>query len=132
MKTAYILAGLIAGGFLLGYATAIFWAPTYFPNLFKAAAQPSNIREYTIFIEPAQIQIAPGVVWNAWTYNGTVPGPTIHVKVGDIIRIRAVNKLNLTHSLHPHLPYYDLKHDGSQVNIITGVGKGSMIPPGGE
>jgi FtsP/CotA-like multicopper oxidase with cupredoxin domain len=53
-------------------------------------------------------------------------------RVGDLIRVRAVNKLDLTHSLHPHLPFYDLKHDGSQINILTGVGKGSMIPPGGE
>jgi FtsP/CotA-like multicopper oxidase with cupredoxin domain len=27
---------------------------------------------------------------------------------------------------------YDPKHDGSPVNVITGVGAGSMIPPGGE
>ncbi|MEM2095314.1 MAG: multicopper oxidase domain-containing protein [Candidatus Caldarchaeum sp.] len=132
MKTAYILAGLISAGFLLGYTTAIFWAPTVFPNLFGARAQQANVHEYTIFIEPARIEIAPGVFWNAWTYNGTVPGPTLYAKVGDLIRIRAINKLNLTHSLHPHLPYYDLKHDGSQINILTGVGAGSMIPPGGE
>jgi FtsP/CotA-like multicopper oxidase with cupredoxin domain len=132
MKTAYIIAALLAAGFLAGYVTAVFWAPTFFPNIFKAVAQQGNVREYTIIIQPAQIELAPGVVWNAWTYNGTVPGPTLYAKVGDLIRIRAINKLNLTHSLHPHLPYYDLQHDGSQVNILTGVGKGSMIPPDGE
>jgi FtsP/CotA-like multicopper oxidase with cupredoxin domain len=132
MKTAYVIAALLAAGFLAGYVTAVFWAPTFFPNIFKAVAQQGNVREYTIIIQPAQIELAPGVVWNAWTYNGTVPGPTLYAKVGDLIRIRAINKLNLTHSLHPHLPYYDLQHDGSQVNILTGVGKGSMIPPDGE
>ncbi len=27
---------------------------------------------------------------------------------------------------------YDPKHDGSPINVITGIGAGSMIPPGGE
>jgi len=38
MKTAYIIAALLAAGFLAGYVTAVFWAPTFFPNIFKAVA----------------------------------------------------------------------------------------------
>lgn len=132
MRGAYVLVGVLVAGFLFGYLTAIYGLPNLFPELVRVEAQPVNVREYTIIIEPADIELAPGVVWKAWTYNGTIPGPTLYAKVGDIIRVRAINKLDLVHSLHPHLPYYDLQHDGSQINLLTGIGQGSMIPPGGE
>ena len=35
----------------------------------------------------ARVEIAPGVEVDAWTYNGTIPGPTIRVKVGDMCSI---------------------------------------------
>jgi FtsP/CotA-like multicopper oxidase with cupredoxin domain len=127
---------LVAAGVVIGVIVAPYVSPVM-TQLAKqvgvpAQAQVGQVREYYIEIKGADIEIAPGVIWKAWTYNGTVPGPTLVARVGDLIRVRAVNKLDLTHSLHPHLPFYDLKHDGSQINILTGVGKGSMIPPGGE
>lgn len=33
-------------------------------------------------------ELAPGVTYEYWTYNGTVPGPFIRVKEGDTIEIR--------------------------------------------
>ena len=41
-------------------------------------------------------EIAPGVTYEYWTYNGTVPGPFIRVKEGDTVEVR------LTHALHNH------------------------------
>ena len=41
-------------------------------------------------------EIAPGVTYEYWTYNGTVPGPFIRVKEGDDVEVR------LTHALHSH------------------------------
>ena len=41
-------------------------------------------------------EIAPGVTYQYWTYNGTVPGPFIKVKEGDTIEVR------LTHMVHDH------------------------------
>ncbi len=41
-------------------------------------------------------EIAPGVTYEYWTYNGTVPGPFIRVKEGDTVEVR------LTHALHSH------------------------------
>lgn len=118
MKIVYIVVALIVSRFLLGFTTALFRTSTVFPNIF-ASAQQCRVLEYTIFIQPAQIELAPGAVWNPWTYNGTDLGPTIYAKVGGLIRIRAINNLNTTHSLQPHLPCYDLQHDGSQIKILT-------------
>lgn len=36
------------------------------------------------------------------TYNGTVPGPTLHVRPGDTLRVRLVNGLSEVTNLHTH------------------------------
>jgi len=90
-----------------------------------------NIREYTLIIEPKQMKLGDKT-WEVWTYNGTVPAPTLKGKVGDTLRITLINKHNMTHSLHTHLPDYKFEMDGSQANIIAGKGAGSMVPPGGQ
>jgi FtsP/CotA-like multicopper oxidase with cupredoxin domain len=97
-----------------------------------AEAEEQKIREYTLIIEATDIQVSDNAIWHAWTYNGTVPAPTLHVNQGELLKVRVINNHNLTHSFHAHLTDYDMKHDGSPVNVITGVGAGSMIPPGGE
>ncbi|PIW34873.1 MAG: copper oxidase, partial [Nitrosopumilales archaeon CG15_BIG_FIL_POST_REV_8_21_14_020_33_23] len=50
------------------------------------------LREFTIIAEDNKIQeISPGVFYNVWTFNGTVPGPTIRVTEGDVVRINFIN-----------------------------------------
>ena len=101
-------------------------------------AEAQTIREYDLEIVPADIDYGGGNVWHAWTFKladapaGTVPGPTLFVTVGEKLRVRVTNKLDLVHSLHTHLSNYDQEDDGAQTNIISGVGSGAMIPPGGE
>ena len=33
------------------------------------------LREYDFVAEDREIEVAPGVFYPAWTYNGQVPGP---------------------------------------------------------
>jgi plastocyanin len=87
-------------------------------------------RHYTLIVEGANIQEGPNAVWHAWTYNGTVPGPTIYAYTGDTIEVTVYNHLNLIHSFHTHLVNYNFTSDGSQANVIVGMGAGSMIAPG--
>ncbi len=96
------------------------------------AAVAEVAREYTLEVVPADIEYGGGAVWHAWTYNGTVPGTTIRVKVGELLRVRVINKLEIVHSFHTHLTNYEFKYDGSQANTIANDGAGAMIPPGGE
>jgi FtsP/CotA-like multicopper oxidase with cupredoxin domain len=56
----------------------------------------------------------------AWTYNGTVPGPIIRATEGQTIRIRFRNNTVHDHNLHFHGRHSPL-HDGWE-----------PIPPGGE
>ena len=47
-------------------------------------------------------EIEPGKIVEAWTYNGTVPGPTMHVQQGDNVRIVLTNELPESTALHLH------------------------------
>ncbi|OHB22162.1 MAG: nitrite reductase, copper-containing [Parcubacteria group bacterium RIFCSPLOWO2_01_FULL_48_18] len=46
-------------------------------------------------------ELAPGVTYGYWTYNGTVPGPFIRVKEGDTVEIRLNHGQRDQHSAAP-------------------------------
>lgn len=61
------------------------------------------VREFTLIADDRQTkEISPGVVYNVWTFNGTVPGPTLRATEGDIIRIKFINNGTMTHTIHTH------------------------------
>ncbi len=61
------------------------------------------IREFTIIADDDKIQeISPGVFYNVWTFNGTVPGPTIRATEGDLVRINFINNGSKSHTMHFH------------------------------
>jgi FtsP/CotA-like multicopper oxidase with cupredoxin domain len=72
----------------------------------------SMLREYEIFAVDRDIEIAPGVFFPAWTYNGQVPGPTLRATEGDRLRIHFVNEGAHPHTLHFH-GWHPPEMDGS-------------------
>lgn len=60
------------------------------------------LREYTINAINKTIEIAPGISYPAWAYNGRVPGPTLRCTQGDRIRVRFGNGSDHPHSIHFH------------------------------
>src|SRR5688572_27552612 len=48
-------------------------------KFYRETPRPNGtlLREYEIFAVDREIEIAPGIFFPAWTYNGQVPGPTI-------------------------------------------------------
>lgn len=79
-----------------------------------------TLREYDFFAVEKEIEIAPGVFYPAWTYNGRVPGPTIRATEGDRIRVHFVNGTGHPHSIHFH---------GFHLPTMDGL---EPIPVGGE
>ncbi len=61
-----------------------------------------TVREYNITAVDREIEIAPGVFFPAWTYNGRVPGPSLRASEGDLIRIKFANAGTHTHTMHFH------------------------------
>lgn len=47
-------------------------------------------------------QVAPGVVYEAWTFDSIVPGPTVRVSVGDTVDFTLVNGAPIPHSMDFH------------------------------
>lgn len=60
------------------------------------------LREFAITAVDKEIEIAPGVMFPAWTYNGVVPGPTLRVTEGDLVRIVFSNAGSHPHTMHFH------------------------------
>ncbi len=72
----------------------------YNPTLAPASAAP--VKEFRIPIRDAKLEIASGVRYNGWSFGGTVPGPVIRVREGDLVRILLVNEASLPHSIDFH------------------------------
>ncbi len=63
----------------------------------------TTLREFTIVADDKRVmEVSPGVSYNVWTFNGTVPGPTIRATEGDLVRIHFVNNGTLPHTMHFH------------------------------
>ena len=61
-----------------------------------------GVREWELVAEDREIEVAPGVKYAAWTYNGRVPGPTLRAREGERLRIRFVNGSRHPHTIHFH------------------------------
>ena len=74
--------------------------PAYDARLAPVAA--GEIKEFRIPIKNATLEIAKGVTYEGWTFGGTVPGPVIHVRVGDKVRVTVINDSPMPHSIDFH------------------------------
>jgi FtsP/CotA-like multicopper oxidase with cupredoxin domain len=63
---------------------------------------PGRVREYTLTAVDRELEVAPGVFFQAWTYNGTVPGPIVRATEGDLLRVRLINAGTHPHTIHFH------------------------------
>lgn len=81
-----------------------------------------TVREWDIVAEDKEIEVAPGVRYAAWTYNGRVPGPTLRAGQGEQLRVNFINGSDHPHTIHFHGIHRDV-HDG-----IPGVGPGNIAP----
>ena len=88
----------------------------------EALPDGRNLRTFEIVAEDKEIEIAPGVYYPAWTFNGRVPGPALRAKEGDRIRINFKNFGSHPHSMHFH-GIHSARMDG--VNGTAG-----MVSPG--
>jgi len=85
------------------------------------------VREWEIVAHDKEIEVAPGVRFEAWTYNGRVPGPTLRAREGERLRIRFVNG-----SEHPHTMHFHGIHPAA-MDGMPGVGEamgGGQVEPG--
>ena len=82
----------------------------------------TTLREFTLVASDQLVkEVSPGVFYNVWTFNNTVPGPTLRATEGDLIRINFINNGSGFHTMHFH---------GIHPSEMDGVFEG--IAPGGK
>ncbi len=80
--------------------TRVATTPAYDAALKPASDAP--IKEFIIPITHDTIEISKGKKYEGWTFGGTVPGPTLRVNEGDLVRVKVVNKSPMPHSIDFH------------------------------
>jgi nitrite reductase (NO-forming) len=74
--------------------------PVYDAALAPASSAP--VKEFRIPMTDEKIDIAKGITYQGWTFGGTVPGPVIRARQGDLVRITVVNETKMPHSIDFH------------------------------
>jgi manganese oxidase len=67
-------------------------------------------KQFDLTAEIVKWEVSPGKLVDAWTYNGVVPGPTIHISVGDKVKVVLHNHLPESTVIHFHgiiVPFAD-------------------------
>ena len=83
--------------------------------------RPGRPREYELVATDVDIEVAKGVTYPAWTYNGTAPGPVIRATEDDLLRVRFRNK-----GSHPHTIHFHGIHPARMDGVFE------VVPPGEE
>jgi FtsP/CotA-like multicopper oxidase with cupredoxin domain len=91
----------------------------------RRLASGQVVREWEISVAEQEVEVAPGVTFQAWTYNQRIPGPTLRAREGERLRITLRNR-----SHHPHTMHFHGIHR-AEMDGVPGIGAGA-IPPGGE
>jgi nitrite reductase (NO-forming) len=55
------------------------------------------------------IRISPNTVVAGWTFEGDIPGPVVHCRVGDTIEVTLTNDVDIPHSMDFHAAQIDPK-----------------------
>jgi FtsP/CotA-like multicopper oxidase with cupredoxin domain len=83
-----------------------------------------RVRTFEVTAQDKEIEIAPGVMFPAWTYNGRIPGPSLRVTEGDHVRIVFKN-----FGAHPHSMHFHGIHSARMDGVP---GTPGMVDPGDE
>ena len=85
-------------------------------------ATAGRVREFSLTVTEKTIDLAKGIKWSGWMYNGTIPGPVIRVTQGDTVHVT----LNNSAAKHPHSLHFHSVHAGTQDGVFQ------IIPAGGK
>jgi nitrite reductase (NO-forming) len=84
-----------------------------------APPRPPVSRQSIRFVAAhARHEVAPGVVYDAWTFDSVVPGPTVRLRVGDTVDFTLVNGAPMPHSMDFHAA--EIAPDRAYRNVMPG------------
>lgn len=94
-----------------------------------AAAEPTRYpatgvtKTVELRVEDKIWEVGPSALYNAWTFNGSIPGPTIEATAGDRIVVRLTNDSKHAASVHTHLVEFEQAQDGADGPSIAQPGQ---------
>ena len=80
-------------------------------------------REWVVTAVDKEVELAPELMFPAWTFNGRIPGPTLRCTEGERLRIVFNNG-----SAHPHSMHFHGIHSWR----MDGVPYAGLVQPGGQ
>jgi nitrite reductase (NO-forming) len=129
-----VAVATLAVGVLLVGGIAVWWvqaparaaAPEALPEVEAILTSPplvpppvdrTGVARVIVNLETTEVKgpLADGVQYKFWTFGGTVPGPFVRVRVGDVVQIRLKNS---SKSVHPH---------SIDLHAVTGPGGGAAV-----
>ena len=66
------------------------------------AAPAGAVADVKLVLKDVEIQVAPGIKYSAWAWAGGAPGPVIHVRQGQLVKITLTNDGAIPHSVDFH------------------------------
>ena len=93
--------------------------PAALPNLSTA---PHTV-EVNLTATPTTLSQVPGKPARYYTYNGSIPGPTLEVREGDHVIVHFHNNLPESTTIHWHGLHVPVQADGNPMD---------PVPPGGS
>jgi nitrite reductase (NO-forming) len=66
------------------------------------AAPAGPVARVNLAVNHKTVSIAPGIRYEAWTIGKTAPGPAIHVREGQLVKVRLTNNSPMPHSVDFH------------------------------
>ncbi len=66
------------------------------------ALQAGALAKFDLALTDRTVEVAPGVKYSAWAWEGGAPGPVLHVQEGQMVQITLTNKGAIPHSIDFH------------------------------
>jgi len=84
---------------------------TAVPHLAELDYEGNRVHDVRMDVVAQQVEVTPGKFYNAWTFGGSVPGPTLHVREGDRVVFTMKNRSDepvvITEPVAGGSPFFD-------------------------
>lgn len=70
---------------------------------------PERTKQVHMTVREVPVRITADTIVAAWTFDGTIPGPIVHVRLGDTVEFTLTNRGSIPHSMDFHASQIDPK-----------------------
>ncbi len=87
----------------------------------------NGVLDVTLTLAQGPVKIGDVIVEDAWTYNGSYPGPTLAVNPGDTMNIKLINQLPMATNFHFHGMHISPIGNSDNVLIVVEPGESNQF-----